>query len=457
MVISVNKEKGDIIGQGKSGGTKWVYKSCLFLVFLSIGVLLVLGVSRSFAQVSQNTVAYAYTGNATPPIIGFTPVFSEQSLKAGPLRIHPFLGAAEIYTDNVFRTKGNRQHDFVHILSPGLQVQLPFAGLHQAVVDYRASQWLSQRFSTNNVLRQDLTGQVLFNFPGGLKLHLQGGYVKGFDFRGSAVDLQFQEPTKWNVKNFAGEAENIGSQIGVRLRVRVADRNFTNNNQAPARDRLNSQADFSVFGLIAPKTFALLSIGINRTVYDQNTQLDSVNYRVSTGLRWNATGKTKGEIQVGYEFLNFDHAPVTQPAGSSLSSGGNGRQNLRITGNLNWAPTERSKVQFRPFRVIRQSGVFNTSTFIQTGMSLNARYAIGNRTTIGGSAQYTNNEFTNDQGSQSSQNRTDDLLRGSMRVTYKAVRWLGISAQYQYEQRTSTTSQFEFYANTLMVSFQGFF
>jgi len=416
-----------------------------------------MAVSKSVAQVSQNTVSFAYTGNAIPSIGTFTPVLAGEGLRAGPFRVHPFLGVAETYTDNAFRSNSNRQSDFIHTVAPGVQVQLPFAGSHQLMFDYRASQWWSQRFSQNNVLRQDVTGQLAFDFPGGLALQLQGGYTSGFDVRGSAVDVQAREPTKWTNKTFVGEAEIIGSQLGVRVRSRVTDWNFTNNNQGPRRDRIDTRMDLTVFGAIGPKTFALLNSGVTRQVYDQNTQLDSLNFRVSSGLRWRATGKTTGEIQVGYEFLNFDRAPMTQSAGSLLSSGGNSRQNLRITGNVDWNATGRSTIRLRPFRVIRQSGVFNTSTFTQTGVGLTARHAMGIRTTINGNFRFSNDAFKSDEGTQTSRSRTDNRLQGSIGITYRAVRWLGITGEYQYQQRHSTLDQFEFYANTFMISLQGVF
>jgi len=456
--------KGTMISHEKTRGREWKIHRFILLVWVvwvAVGVVGLLGVEKSMAQVSSTGgVSYAYTGRAIPsnnPGGRFTPILSGHSLKAGPFRVHPFLGVAELYTDNVFRTQANRQHDFVHMVSPGLQVQLPFAGLHQAVIDYRATQRFSQRFSSNNVLRQDLTGQTLFNFPGGLKLQLQGGYTKGFVSRGAAVAIQAIEPTKWNTKTFFGQAQTIGSQLGVRLRVGVTDWNYENNNQAPTRDRLSSRGDFTIFGSIAPKTFVLLNVGVTRQRYDQNTQLDSVNYRISSGLRWRATGKTSGEIRIGYSFLNFDHAPVTQPDESPLSSGGTGRQNLRITGNLSWQATSRSSIRVRPFRRIRQSGVFKTSTFTQTGLNLTARYAIGTRTTLNSNFQYSNNNFANTAGTQTSQTRIDNRLGGGIGVTYRAVRWLGITGRYQYQQRSSTFNNFEFYANTLMVSIQGKF
>ena len=43
---------------------------------------------------------------------------------AGPVRLHPFMGVAEMYTDNVFRTNSKRS-DFFTTLAPGIQAQLP--------------------------------------------------------------------------------------------------------------------------------------------------------------------------------------------------------------------------------------------------------------------------------------------------------------------------------------------
>lgn len=455
--LAVVEEKGLMINRKKLGDRS---RSEPFFLYLACGVLGLLGlgmVDKVLAQIAPSTVTFSYTGNAVPSPGQFTRVLPGVGLQAGPFRLHPFLGVAEIYTDNVFRTKSNREHDFVHLIAPGLQVQLPFAGRHQFVFDYKASQGFSQRFNDNNVLRQDLTGQFIFKFPGGLNFQMQGGYTDGFDLRGSAVDLQAPEPTKWNAKTFTGQADTGGTRLGMRVQFQATDWKFTNNNQGPPRDRISYNSDLTLFGLIAPKTFALVNAGISRQLYDQNTQLDSASFRVSSGLRWRATGKTRGEIQVGYEFLNFDHAPITQPAGSVLSSGGNGSQNLRITGSLTWSPTSRVTIGVRPSRQIRQSGVFNTSTFTQTSAGFNVNYAFGARTTINGSFRYSNNDFTNDEDNQDSDNRIDNTFNSRIGFTYRAVKWLGITGQYQYQQQFSTVDRFEYYANTIMVSIQGVF
>src|SRR5689334_10897705 len=49
---------------------------------------------------------------------GFAPINPDPGIEAGPLRLHPTMGVAEMYTDNVFRTPSG-QSDFYTTLAPG--------------------------------------------------------------------------------------------------------------------------------------------------------------------------------------------------------------------------------------------------------------------------------------------------------------------------------------------------
>ena len=166
----------------------------------------------------------------------------------GPLKLHPFLGVAEIYTDNAFKTKANRQSDFIHTVSPGVQAQLKLGRRHRFVVDYRASQQFSQRFSNNNVLSQDVFSRLSLNLLGDLKVDLQGGHTEGFDPRGSELDIQQTDITTWNTNSFLGSAEWFGTSVGFNLTVGSTSWNFENNSQDLTRDRWSHTTDFTVFG-----------------------------------------------------------------------------------------------------------------------------------------------------------------------------------------------------------------
>ena len=129
-----------------------------------------------------------------------------EGLKIGRVEVNPFLGVGEVYTDNVFRRDTRRKSDFLTAIAPGIQGYLPFGGTHSLLLDYRAAQFLYAKFNENNALAQNGLGHLTLNFPGGLNINLQGGHVEGFDPRGSEVDSQQRDITKWR-------GDNIRTQV----------------------------------------------------------------------------------------------------------------------------------------------------------------------------------------------------------------------------------------------------
>ena len=80
------------------------------------------------------------------------------------------------------------------------------------------------------------------------------------------------------------------------------------------------------------------------------------------------------------------------------------------------------------------------------------------RTTLTLNAGLEQDQFTGaSAGTASSSDRTDLLKNISVGAKYRAVKWLGLSCQYMYEDRSSTQSQFAYRANTVMVSAQVLF
>jgi hypothetical protein len=149
----------------------------------------------------------------------------------------------------------------------------------------------------------------------------------------------------------------------------------------------------------------------------------------------------------GITILNFDNAPVEQPPGSDLSTGGDEQKAFFMSGSLRWRPTSRLSIQIRPFSSIRQSAVFETSTFRQTGFRLSARQTFNKRVFAQGRFSYINDNFE--------AGRTDNRLRWRMGLGYRTVKWLGFRLDYIFSKRFSTESEFEFYSNTIMFTVQG--
>ena len=365
----------------------------------------------------------------------------------GSVKIHPHLGVAEFFTDNVFRTKKRRRSDYVTTIAPGIQALLPFGGgKHSLLLDYRAAQFLHHKESANNALAQHGVGHMEFNFPGGLKIDLQGGHIEGFDLRGSALDIQTQDITKWRINSFRSQAEFFGPRAGVRIRSSFADLHFKNNGQARPRDRKNLRSNLYLFARATSTVSGFIGGRVSNNDFDENKQLDSFAYGGFTGLRLDPTRLLSGEFRIGYTILNFDRAPVQQPQGSGLSTGGKQQKRLTMRGRLLWRPTSRQSINLRIFRTIRQSAVFDTTTFVQTGGAIRGRHSLTDRVGLQGRVFYSHNNFE--------EGRTDDRVRLRIGLEYKTLKWFGFRLDYGFQKRFSNENRFENYSNSVMLSVQ---
>jgi len=401
---------------------------------------------KGWTQTTSPEVFY-FTGNQRPlrQTIFREPLPGE-GLKVGRVQIHPFLGTAEVFTDNVFRTKTNREYDFLTAIAPGIQANLPFGGRHSFLLDYRAAQLLYARFNENNVYAQHGLGHLKLDFPGGLKFDFQGGRIDGFDPRGSEVDIQERDITKWRIHSFLSQAVVSGRRGSIRLRSLYADLHYKNNGQAPIRDRKRVSGNLTVFLNATPTISGFLGARIVNITYDDNKQLDSFSYGGITGFRLAPSRLLSGDFRIGYTILNFDRAPVQQPPGSDLSSGGKQQKALTMWGNLNWRPTSRFFLTISPFRTITQSAVFDTATFVRTGVRMQAKHQLTNRLHVRGRVNYENADF---EGS-----REDNRILTRIGLGYRTVEWLGFRVDYIFGKRFSNESRFENYSNSIMVSVQ---
>ena len=436
--------------------TKYVKNLFFLFKIICIGHCFILFVpSVGWTQALSDTGTFAFTGNQNPirnaPRLGeFLP---GDGVKAGPIKVHPFLGLAEVYTDNVFRTKKNREDGILTTIAPGIQALYPFAGRHSMLLDYRATQFLYPRFSENNALAQNGLGHLVLDFPGGLNFHFQGNHVEGFDPRGSDLDSQQDDITKWRSNWFQTRTEYFGPSFGIGLGFSYGRLHFKNNNQDAPRDRKNINSNLTFFLPVNPTSYALLQFNISDQNFDENNQLDSFSYGVSTGFRLAASRQLSGQINVGYSILNFDRAPegrtaqVQELQQEGLSLGGQQQEALSLAGALRWRPTSRFQMSLVPFRTIQQSAVFNTSTFIQSGVRLRVRKEFQKGLGVRGSFLYSNSDFE--------EGREDNRFRWRAALDYRTVQWLGFQLSYAFERRNSNQSAFDFYSNTIMISVQG--
>lgn len=398
------------------------------------------------------------------PMTGYYPLFPgslvqalrADGVKVGPVRLNPHMGVSQMYTDNVFRTNTNKTSDFLTTLAPGIQAELPFAGFHSFLVDYRTNIQYYSRTPSNDVQDQTATGSFNFNFPGGLNINLQGQHKLGHDPRGSAVDnvaTQGLEVNKWTANGFTGQAEYLGAQSSIRLNVQTIRWDYLNNNQGLSRDRLTNNAGLTFTRNVTGKTSMLAYVGALQSIYDQNKNLDNVIYTISGGGTWNVSEVTSGEIQAGYQIVQFSNAQVNQPPPlDSFSRDKDNYTNFYFMGRLNWQATPLSRITLQPYRTVQQVVTTGSLFFTVTGVNLSARHDLTDQTTLNLNLGFEEDSFQSS-GSGGS-DRIDKLMNVAVGMNYTALKWVGLGIQYIYEDRNSNQSPYTYQANTVMLSAQ---
>ena len=394
------------------------------------------------------------------PMTGYYPLYpgsfsrliAEDGIAAGPVRLHPMLGIAELYTDNAFRTNANRRSDFATTLAPGIQAELPFGGSHSFVGDYRTNIQTFNQTPSNDVQDQTASGRFSFNFPGGLRLDLQGEHKLGHDPRGSALDTQSVDVNKWTANSFMGQAFYEGANAGLRLNLSSRQWTYLNNGQGFFRNRLSNYTGVDLQGKVSGRTSIVMNIAANQELYDENTSFNSTTYSASTGFRWNVTDLTFGELLGGYQVLRFNNAASEQFPRSADSFG-----NFFFVGNMTWKPTPFMTVTLQGYRSFQQSVVLNTLFFTSTGANLSAIHTLTDSTALTLNLGLEHDDFEPASVTAATPNRVDTIKNVAFGIRYRAVKWVGAGLQYIFEDRNSNVDQFKYYANSVMLSLQATF
>ena len=396
------------------------------------------------------------TGYYTPYPGAVAPSITADGIKLfESLKLDPMMGVAQMYTDNVFRTNSNRRSDTFTTVAPGIQAQLPFAGRHLVQVDYRTNLQYYANNPSNNVQDQTASGRVDLDFPGGLKVGVGGEHKLGHDPRGSALDTRNVDINKWETNGAFGHAEYVGAQSSIRMDLRTMDMTYLNNNQGLVQNRWINYAGLTLLRDISSKTALLANFGATQQVYDHNKNLNSVIYQASGGIRWNASAVTYGQVLAGVQHLKFTRAEVNQPAPlERFMRSEDAYTNFFVMGNAVWTPTSLWTISLQGYRSVQQTAVLTSLFFVATGGNLAISHGLTDSTTVTLNVGLEQDKFTSGTGATTGLNRTDLIKNVALGVKYLAVKWLGLGAQYIYEDRSSDQNTFEYQANTVMVSAQ---
>jgi uncharacterized protein (PEP-CTERM system associated) len=158
--------------------------------------------------------------------------------------------------------------------------------------------------------------------------------------------------------------------------------------------------------------------------------------------------------------VQFTRAQVNQPPPlSQFFRDKDAYSNFYFMGRLNWQATPLLRITLQLYRTIQQTVASGSLFYTATGVNLTASHALTDRTTLNLNLGYEHDKFQSSSsgGTTSGSDRSEDLKNVGIGVNYRAVKWLGLGAQYIFEDRHSTQSEFTYQANTFMLSAQTLF
>jgi len=159
----------------------------------------------------------------------------------------------------------------------------------------------------------------------------------------------------------------------------------------------------------------------------------------------------------GYQYVKYTYAAVNQPPPvlSQFNRVNDSFDNFFFMGNLNWQATSLMNVTLQAYRTVQQTVSVSGSLFpTVTGVNLAATHSLTDSTTATFNLGFEQDQFQNSSGSTNVSDRTDFLKNVAVGLRYRAIKWVGLGFQYIYENRSSNQNQFEYFANTFMVSAQ---
>lgn len=200
-----------------------------------------------------------------------------------------------------------------------------------------------------------------------------------------------------------------------------------------------SRLDTQLFVNVSPKTAFLLDVIHNRVEFERalpsGTTRDGDLWRLRLGAQWQATGKTEGDVRIGYLERQFD------------DNNRNPLRGLDWTVTLAWLISERSKLEMASGRRTQESYIDNAQVIDLRTANLSWSYIWTSRTRSVVDFRYDDAQFFG-------AGREDLIFRISAGLRYQVSRRFTLTGHLSHSERDSNSGQRNFERTVLNLGAQ---
>jgi hypothetical protein len=351
-------------------------------------------------------------------VLSQAPAWAPPTFPLGPLKLNPFLGLSETFSDNVFFTADNRKRGQITTITPGVRVELPFQA-HMAELEYYSVITRYKKdYRMDDTTDHHMNAAVDLKFDDRIGMHLSDQFARDHDPRSSSA-------TTGDLDVFDTNAASLSASYRTTdlIRIQIA---YTRSSWRYLTDHFRDRDEGLIAGTVFYQAFSRMSTFIefghrNFAYTVEGVDLDSKANTAQAGLTWDISPRSSGTLKAGVarkDFTSSARRDVTVYVWSA---------DVRhdFTGDTTVIMTAR--------RSLNEPNISSTDYLISTGI-----YADLTQRIISDLAAVLRGAYVTDDYSSSNVDRT---YLGGAGLTYKAKDWIKFAVDYDWQQRNSSIIQ----------------
>lgn len=368
--------------------------------------------------------------------------------------IRPHVAYTFMYDDNIFLEhkdktpggKGNagRDHDFIHVITPGLRLNAGDAAARQAAyfdANYEAAITRFTDYTGSDALDHNANVQLGGKFNR-LSLSLEQSLVSASD-----ADQKTLAAANGRVKRKTwGTRADVGYEISDKTSTSLELRQTIGDYNAPLVDSTDRSAHVFVDYQVLPKVKMGVGGGVGYLQVDGNAATHNANssyYDGQVRIDWQATEKVSIKAHGGIEFRNIQEVGAKDPVNFIFGLAGS------------WKASEKTMISLAAERGVQAAnanvGVYNEETSVTLGI----KQVLAENVTLSLDAGYAYDHYKATQGGALAPGalRDDNYFFLKPGIAYRFAERAQAMVFYQYRRNDSTVvaNGNDFYNNQLGV------
>jgi len=358
------------------------------------------------------------------------------SVPIGEMRLTPTINLVTGHNDNITSSETNEVKSGVTRISPNIALQAETENASY-LLNYSFEKGVFHSSSADNYLDHDLSATINIIGNSRNRIDVYAGYRKGHDARDASTGSTESEPLEFDVKSLQGIYTYGGKKAKGRIELSglYEDKQYTNfSATTDSKEYSKHGAGAAFYYRVTAKTSALFEINRNSIDYDTSNR-DNTNTKYLTGVKWEATAKTSGEIKAGWSDKDFDDASIADTDGGTWDA------------IITWNPKTYSTFTFYTGQDFSEASEANTSFIDTKNYGLNWDHFWNDRLKSVISYNLTEEDYSNS-------TRDDSTKSFTLGLNHDTQRWLNLGLGYTLTDKNSNVTGNSYKTNEIMFTLQ---